>query len=80
MILEQFPDLQSLTRQDKEVLTQELLDDLNAPDLDAGQDAAILDLLTSRYERYCAAQEGQTASWSEARDRLQEKTGASWQK
>lgn len=81
MILDQIPEIQALSREKKEILAQELLDDLNAPKLSPDQEAAMLDVLNSRYNAYRENPESSIAGkWSEVKGRLAEKTGASWQK
>jgi len=79
MILETLPDVQLLSEDEKAVLAEELLDELNAPKLLPDQERAILDVLNERFEAF---RSGKIAgsSWAEVRARLQEKTGASWQK
>lgn len=52
MIIETLPDVQTLSKSDKEVLARELLDELNAPETSPSQDAAMLELLNQRYEAY----------------------------
>jgi len=79
MILENLPEVQSLTAEEKSILTQELLDELNAPEIRAEQEGAILELLNARYELF-RSDPATASSWEEARDRLREKTGASWRK
>ena len=78
MIIETLPDIQNLTKSEKEVLARELLDELNAPETSPDQDAAILDLLNQRYEAYISGEE-EVSSWKEVQSRLKAKTGASWQ-
>jgi len=79
MILETLPEVKSLSDEHKLLLAQELLDELHAPAVSPEQDQAILEVLDARYEAFVT---GSTAAapWSEARDRLREKTGASWRK
>ncbi len=79
MILDTLPEVQSLSMDEKTVLANELLDELNAPPVCASQEGAILDVLNERYEAY---REGNNsgANWAEVRARLQEKTGASWRR
>lgn len=79
MLLDTLPHVQSLTRQEKTILAQELLDDLNAPDVAAVQDAAILEVLEARLRSY-RENPAAASSWEDARERLREKTGASWRK
>lgn len=79
MILETLPNVQSLSADEKAILAQELLDELNAPAVSVDQEAAILDVLNRRFEDYRRnASEG--SSWGDVRARLKEKTGASWRK
>ena len=79
MILERFPDVQSLSTEEKQILAEELLDDLNAPILTPGQDEAILEVLNARFAAFQEAP-GSASSWEDARNRLQNQTGASWRK
>lgn len=79
MILDTLPDVQKLTPEEKTPLAEELLDELNAPKLSDDQDKAILEVLNERMEAYRAGNMT-GSSWSEVRERLRVKTGASWQK
>ena len=79
MLIEKFPELRALSLEEKSILTQELLDDLNAPVLTDEQEAGIIEVLNRRFEAY-QAEPSTASSWGEVRKRLQEKTGASWQK
>lgn len=54
MVLETLPEVQSLSRSDKEALASELLDELHAPETTDSQDAALLELLDQRYQAYLA--------------------------
>lgn len=78
MIIETLPDVQTLSKSDKEVLARELLDELNAPETSPAQDSAMLELLNQRYEAYISGVET-TSSWKDVQARLKKKTGASWQ-
>lgn len=79
MILERFPDVQSLSTEEKQILAEELLDDLNAPVVTSEQDEAILEVLNARFAAFQDAP-GSSSSWEEARNRLRKQTGASWRK
>jgi putative addiction module component (TIGR02574 family) len=69
MIIETLPDVQTLSKSDKEVLARELLDELNAPETSPSQDAAMLELLNQRYEAYISGEEA-TSSWKDVQARL----------
>lgn len=78
MILETLPDVQKLSKEEKTLLAEELLDDLNAPTVSGAQERAMLEVLNERMEAY--RQDRDTgSSWTEAKKRLQRETGASWE-
>jgi putative addiction module component (TIGR02574 family) len=79
MILETLPDVQKLTADEKIILAEELLDDLNAPNLSGSQEMAILQVLNERLDAFS---KGRTpaSSWEEVQNRLREKTGAPWRR
>ncbi len=77
MILDRLPEVQALSREEKAVLTQELLDDLNAPTISGEQESAILEVLNARFEAY-RSDPSTALPWVEVRERLIARTGASW--
>jgi hypothetical protein len=79
MIIDKIPEIRALSREEMSILTQELLNELNAPKCSDEQDRSILDVLNQRFADF---QEDPKAasSWSEVRERLQHKTGDSWRK
>ncbi len=44
MVIDRLPDVRALSREEKEILTQELFDELNAPETSSDRSAAILDV------------------------------------
>ena len=76
VILERFPDVQSLSTEEKQILAEELLDDLNAPILTPGQDEAILEVLNARFAAFQESPASASSS-DEARNRPRKHTGAS---
>ncbi len=76
MILE---TIRELSREQKEILTAELLDDLNAPEIASGTEDAIETVLSARFEAYLSGDDIASA-WSDVRKRLQSETGVKWQR
>tara|TARA_Y100001934_G_scaffold273522_1_gene363980 strand:- start:347 stop:502 length:156 start_codon:yes stop_codon:yes gene_type:complete len=50
MILDTLPEVESLSDEKKLILTQELLDELHAPEVSPEQDEAVLEVLNARFE------------------------------
>ena len=79
MIIEKFPEIRALTHEEMAILTQELLNELNAPACSDAQEQSILEVLNQRFEEFQRDPES-ASSWSEVQERLQAKTGVAWQK
>ena len=72
------PAVKALSDEQKSILTQELLDELNAPQVSGECESAVLEVLNARYEAYRNAP-STASSWEAVKERLRQKTDASWQ-
>jgi putative addiction module component (TIGR02574 family) len=79
MVLDTLPAVKALSDEQKSILTQELLDELNAPQVSDECELALLEMLNARYEAY-SMDPSTASSWEAVKERLRQKTGASWQR